>query len=67
LVPVISPPFEADPPLVVDANAELALSIALQSFEAVARQCRQILQGDRRLDPVQLETRGDTNCELRYA
>jgi hypothetical protein len=39
--------------LVVDPNAVLALSVALHGLEAIARQCREILQCVRRLDPVQ--------------
>ena len=49
-------PFQADPPLIVDANAVLPLAIALQRLEAIARQCRQILQRVGGFDPVQLET-----------
>jgi hypothetical protein len=31
-------PFEADPPLIVDANAVLALAISLQRLEPIAGQ-----------------------------
>jgi hypothetical protein len=41
------------------------LSVALQGLEAVARQCRQILQRDGRLNPVQLETRRSFNAGQR--
>jgi len=58
-------PLKADPPLVVDAYAVLALSAALQGLEAVAGQCRQILQRVGRLDPVQLETGGPFNTRQR--
>src|SRR5450759_4527244 len=51
-------PLKADPPLVVDADAVLALPVALQGLEFVARQCRQISERVRRLEPVQLEPRG---------
>ena len=31
-------PFEADPPLVIDADAVLAFPVALERFKAVSRQ-----------------------------
>src|SRR5271165_6757050 len=37
-------PFEADPPLHVDADAELSLAVAVQRLEAVARQGPQIFE-----------------------
>jgi hypothetical protein len=40
-------PSEADPPLVIDANAVLATPISLQGLEPVARRHRQILQNSR--------------------
>jgi hypothetical protein len=38
-------PFEADAPLLIDADAELAGPVAAQRFETVAGQARQILHG----------------------
>jgi len=38
-------PYEADSPLVIDANAVLTLSIALQGLKAVARRSLQKVQG----------------------
>ncbi len=37
-------PFEANPPLVIDANAILPLPITLQSFETIAGRHAQIVQ-----------------------
>ena len=37
-------PLETQPVLVVDADAKLTLTIASQSFQPVARQCREIVQ-----------------------
>ena len=37
-------PFEANPPLAVDANAVLACASAMQRFEAVRPQLPQVLQ-----------------------
>jgi hypothetical protein len=58
-------PLKADPPLVVDANAVLALSVALHGLEAVAGQCCQILQCVGGLDPVQRETGGPFKARQR--
>jgi hypothetical protein len=37
-------PFKANPPLIIDANAESTKAIALQSFEPVAPQHPQLIQ-----------------------
>jgi hypothetical protein len=58
-------PLKADPPLVVDADAVLALPVALQGLESVTRQCRQISERVRRLEPVQLEPRGPLDARQR--
>lgn len=41
-------PFKADSPLHVDADAELALSVAVQGFRTAAGQCPQIVEPGRR-------------------
>jgi hypothetical protein len=51
--------------LVVDPNAVLALSVALQGLEAVAGQRRQILQREGGLDTVQLEPSRPFNARQR--
>src|SRR5436190_13885557 len=51
-------PLEADPPLVVDANAVLALPVATECFESIAWQAGKILKCCRRLETVELELRG---------
>jgi hypothetical protein len=59
-------PLEADPPLIIDANAVLTLSITLQGFESVARQSAQILELDRGFQPIQLESGGALNSRERF-
>src|SRR5262245_39052423 len=46
-------PLKANPPLVIDADAVLALTVAVQSFQTVARYRRQIVQALGRLQTVQ--------------
>src|SRR5437870_117287 len=48
-------PFEADPPLIIDPDAVLTLSISAQRFEPVPGQRREIPQRRRRLETVQLQ------------
>ena len=36
------PPYKTDPPLIVDANAALGLTVAVQRFEPVAGRSAQI-------------------------
>jgi len=36
-------PFKRDPPLIVNANTELALAIATESLEAISGQSRKVL------------------------
>jgi hypothetical protein len=38
-------PGEADAPLIVDPNAELTLSISLESFQSIARRNPKLLNG----------------------
>lgn len=44
VVGISTPPFKADAPLVVNANAVLTLSVARQLLEAIRRRYAQILQ-----------------------
>jgi hypothetical protein len=37
-------PFEADPPLIIDADAVLPLTVALERFQPVTRQDSKVLQ-----------------------
>jgi len=46
-------PFEADPPLLIDSNAELTFAIAAQRFKTIAGQQHQILSSHRDLEDVQ--------------
>jgi hypothetical protein len=41
---VIINPFEANTPLIIDANPELPLPLALQRLEPIARRASQIVQ-----------------------
>jgi hypothetical protein len=49
-----SGPLEADPPLVIDPNAVLSLSVALQGFKSVTRQSTKILKLNSRFQAIQL-------------
>src|ERR1700690_1300260 len=51
-------PFKADSPLIVNANAVLALAIARQGFEAVAGERREIPNRGGSLHTVELQARG---------
>jgi len=46
-------PCEADAPLVIDANAVLAFTVAFQTLEAVSRQCRECSDIRRGVEHVQ--------------
>jgi hypothetical protein len=46
-------PLKTDPPLVVDADAVLALAFAPQGFQPIAGQSEEILQARRRLQSLQ--------------
>src|SRR5258708_39956980 len=48
-------PLKTNAPLIVDANAVLPLPIALQRFEPVARQRRQITKDMRGFETIELE------------
>src|SRR5215210_7476010 len=47
-------PFEAEAPLVVDADAVLPLAVSVESFQAVTGDQRKIRQADRRVEGFQL-------------
>jgi hypothetical protein len=51
-------PFEANTPLVVDADAVLAFPAALQGLEPVSRQNGKVAEREGRFEPVQLQTGG---------
>ena len=58
-------PFEANPPLVVDADAMLALAVSLQSFQAIAGQRRKIPQDHSSLQTIQFQPRSPFNARKR--
>jgi hypothetical protein len=49
-------PFETNPPLIVNADAVLALAVAHQCFKAIARQGGEITERCSRLHTIKLET-----------
>src|SRR5262249_4681912 len=51
-------PFEANPPLIVNADAVLPLPVTYQCFETIPGQCNQVPQRSRRLHTVQFHARG---------
>ena len=53
-----SAPLEAEPPLVVDPDAVLSLTIAPQSFEAVSRNRRKVRQARGRVQGFELAPGG---------
>jgi hypothetical protein len=55
-------PYEADSPLVVDANTVLPLSIALQCLKVIARRGFQKVQSLRRIELSQLSFRDSHEC-----
>src|SRR5215831_1536840 len=58
-------PLEADTPLIVDPYAVLALAFSLQEFEAVARQCGQILQRSSSFKAIEFQPRGSFDPKER--
>ena len=48
-------PLKTDPPLIIDSNAELPLTIAGQRFKVIAGQDDKVPQGCRSLQTVQLQ------------
>jgi hypothetical protein len=55
-------PNEADAPLIVDANAMLALAIALQRLEPIPWRCTQITQSHCGVDHVELAHNNSHKC-----
>ena len=51
-------PLEANPPLIINADAILALAVAYQSFKPIARQRRKVPRRSGRLETVQFQARG---------
>ena len=51
-------PFEANPPLTVDADVELSFSISAQGLEVIAQQRTEILQnrGGAKMEAKRLQT-----------
>lgn len=54
-------PLKTKPPLIIDADAVLALAIADQRLKTVARQRGQVFQPASRFQPVELQTGGAFN------
>jgi hypothetical protein len=60
-------PFKASPPLIVDANAALALPVPSQRFKTIAGQYGKVFKHDGRLRSVQPQTGGAFDSkERRY-
>src|SRR3954469_10030283 len=59
-------PFKTDAPLIVDPDAVLPLPIALQRFEPVAGQRRQIMKNVRRFKTIELEPGGPLGSRERF-
>jgi hypothetical protein len=51
-------PFKASPPLIIDANAALALPVPSQRFKTIAGQYGKVFKHDGRLRSVQPQTGG---------
>ena len=45
-------PLKANPPLVIDADAVLALPVALEGFQPIAGQSGKVFQARRHIQPV---------------
>ena len=55
-------PDETETPLIVDANAMLPFSLAMQLFQAVSRRCRQVAQFGRAIQLAKLPTGHELDC-----
>jgi len=65
-VPGVTPrPAEADPPLVVDSDAVLALSIALERLEPVSRRDLEILERLRSIQDEELPQRASVKLRRK--
>ena len=58
-------PFQASPPLIIDANAVLALPVPSQRFKTIAGQYGKVFKHDGRLRSVQLQTGGTFDSKER--
>jgi hypothetical protein len=58
-------PIETDPPLIVDADAELPSSITGQRIQSIAGQGGKILQDCSRFQPIELQARRPFSYALR--
>ena len=56
------PPVEANPPLIVDADAVLSFSVSLQHLETVTGQGGDIAKPGSRLQAIQLQTGGSLDA-----
>lgn len=59
-------PFKADSPLVVNANAVLALAVADEGFKTIAGQDGQIAERGSRLKTIKLQARGACKPGKRF-
>ena len=58
--------LKADPPLIIDSNAVLTLSVALQGFKSVAGQGTNVLKLSCRFQAIQLEPGSAFNSRERF-
>ena len=61
------PPLEAEPPLIVDADAVLALAVAVQSLQTVAGRHAQIVESLRGIDRQKLRAGAPLNLQRQTA
>jgi hypothetical protein len=61
IVSIGAAPGEANPPLIVDADAVLAAAIAAKRFQAIARRAAQIVKRGRRVKHFKLAARRSQN------
>lgn len=59
---VFTVPAKADPELVIDSDAPLALAVALQLLQPVTRRLFQIFDGARKVERLQSSGRGPRNA-----
>ena len=60
-------PFEADPPLLVDADAVLPFSAAPQGFQPVSRRDSEILEANRSVQKLQSVERSFLDVAWQFA
>jgi hypothetical protein len=61
VVSVSAFPSKANPPLVIDANAELSVPISSQGFQTIRRGIKQFVDSDNRMKHAQLVKRPALN------